>query len=117
VVILGDVAEVVARVPLSGDEVEAAVDGDDLSGDPIAGRVGQRDDPAGDVVGCAAPAEGDAAGLVSLDRIDRLGWQSRVGQDRCLGRPGATALTRMPSGASSIAQLRVRASSAALLAP
>jgi hypothetical protein len=38
-------------VGLSGDEVEAAVDGDDLPGDPVARRVGDRDDPSGDVGG------------------------------------------------------------------
>src|SRR5690606_23815810 len=47
-------------------EFEAAVDGDDLPGDPGGGGVGEVDDPGGHLLRGAAAAERDAGGLLRL---------------------------------------------------
>jgi len=66
--------------------------------------------------GSPPPAERNARGLLGLDlRDDRLG-QPGGGQRAALGRAGRHAFTRMPSGASSSAQLRVSCSIAAFVA-
>jgi hypothetical protein len=53
--------------------MEPAVDADHLSGDPRRRGVGQRHDPARDIVGLAAPSEWDRAPFLLFDRLDRLG--------------------------------------------
>ena len=99
------------------DEVEAAVDGDDLAGDPVGCWVGEGDDPPRHVVRVAVATQWDVAHLVGLDRLDGLGGQAGLRQDLGLGGPGGDRVDADPMGASSTDQLRVSASKAALLAP
>ena len=88
----------------------AAVDVQDLAGDPLAGGGDQEADGVGDVVAGPGPAKRDAGqqrreyGCPAAGCVVSI-WSTTM--------PGATALTRMPCGASSIASTFVSMLSAA----
>ena len=82
---------------------EAAVGGEDLTGDEACPLRGEERHGIGDILGCSQTAQRRLA--------DQLlhGLLSSTCTMSVLMTPGATQFTRMPEGANSIANDRVRA--------
>ena len=90
----------------------AAADDDALAGDAAVLRPRQEGDQLAGGQGrlvFAVPGQVDAPGAEGVNELLRDGAALAA-------TPGTTALTRMPCGASSSAKLRVRLTTAALLA-
>ena len=114
---LGSLSRRCKPLRLGSSEAVAAVDGYYLSGDPGCPGLGERHDPAGDVLGLAAPSERYGATFVFLDPFDSARGQAGALERLALGRPRRDGVDADARSASSSAQLLVRCSSAALLAP
>jgi hypothetical protein len=105
----------VRRADESG-ELEAAVDGQDLAGQPSRRRGSQLNQPVGDFLGGSAAGERDSESLVGLHLVGDVGGESRGGEGFGFGGAGGNGVDADLVGASSRAQLRVSCSIAALAA-
>ena len=109
------------RVPArldAAERVEAAVDRHDDAGDERRGSAAQPDHGAGELVRLAEAPAGVAATIRSPRAVNAPDSSSRSARFCSpTKKPGATAFTRTPRGASSTASHRVRFSTAAFAAP